>query len=44
MLLTSYLQGVVGMLRELEDDEDEDDRRMFSNAQALAALEFGTAR
>ncbi|KAK3675478.1 hypothetical protein LTR78_004561 [Recurvomyces mirabilis] len=36
--------GVVGMLRELEDDEDGEDRRMFSNAQALAALEFGTAR
>ncbi|KAK5117550.1 hypothetical protein LTR62_004972 [Meristemomyces frigidus] len=36
--------GVVGMLRELEDDEEEEGRRMFSNAQALAALEFGTAR
>ncbi|KAK4560722.1 hypothetical protein LTR86_005301 [Recurvomyces mirabilis] len=37
-------QGVVGMLRELEANEDGEDRRMFSNAQALAALEFGTAR
>lgn len=36
--------GVFGMLRELEADEDRMDRAMFSNVEALAALEFGEAR
>jgi len=33
--------GVMGMLRELDDEEGEDDRQTYANAQALAALEFG---
>ncbi|TKA83532.1 hypothetical protein B0A55_00512 [Friedmanniomyces simplex] len=36
--------GVLGMLRQMEEDEDRRHRRMYSNAEALAALEFGTAR
>ncbi|KAH9814278.1 hypothetical protein Tdes44962_MAKER05716 [Teratosphaeria destructans] len=35
--------GVIAMLRELEEDEERDQRSRFSNAQALAALEFGEA-
>ncbi|KAK3637963.1 hypothetical protein LTR56_013363 [Elasticomyces elasticus] len=36
--------GVMGMLRAYEQEEDKKHRRMFSNSEALAALEFGTAR
>ncbi|KAK3113189.1 hypothetical protein LTR53_009760 [Teratosphaeriaceae sp. CCFEE 6253] len=36
--------GVLGMLREYEDEENKRHRRMYSNADALAQLEFGTAR
>ncbi|KAF2768916.1 hypothetical protein EJ03DRAFT_351755 [Teratosphaeria nubilosa] len=35
--------GVVAMLRELEEDEERDQESRFSNAQALAALQFGEA-
>jgi len=33
--------GVMGMLRELDDEEADDERQVYANAQALAALEFG---
>ncbi|KAK3066914.1 hypothetical protein LTR53_016533, partial [Teratosphaeriaceae sp. CCFEE 6253] len=36
--------GVLGMLREYEEEENKRHRRMYSNADALAQLEFGTAR
>ncbi|KAK5126920.1 hypothetical protein LTR85_008278 [Meristemomyces frigidus] len=39
--------GVIGMLRELEEDEHAErrnDRAMYKNDDALAALEFGVAR
>ena len=36
--------GVIGMLRQYEQEEERRDRTVHSNAAALAALEFGTAR
>ncbi|KAK0306185.1 hypothetical protein LTR82_016483 [Friedmanniomyces endolithicus] len=36
--------GVLGMLRQMEEEEDRRHRLMYSNAEALAALEFGTGR
>lgn len=39
-------EGVIGMLRELEDEEHAErrhDRSMYKNEDALAALEFGVA-